>query len=369
MSGHRRVRRLLLGAAALLIFAGFLAIASGCGSSSSTTPPATTAVQQTAFDKIASFMNGFMNSQTDQKTISATDLNKLMTTSKPGDAPLVLDVRSAKDYSTASSSSPGHIPGAINIPYKTMAEPTSIATLKSALAKQTNKTIVDHCYTAHTQSIATPVIVYLAQTGQLGTPAPKIQGLDFGMLGYNTVETPPTYKNTFPLEKTSNVPTGTFPLPSITGDLVSRAQQVLPNMPGRLNVSSDQTINKKPESSYTIIDIRSATEYNQGHLPGAINLPYQDLFKKVGDTYPSLAKIDRSKQILVVGNSHNVEEFVAVGLNLLGISQQDSNTGALGFGIATWNNTVGVKFTSADKNSLPTVTGTAPGKSPGSPTS
>ncbi len=358
MRENRKLKGLFAVSAALLLV--IVALAAGCGGGT-TSSPATAAGPVTNFDKTASLLNQFLNSPAAQQTISATDLNKLLTSGKPADAPLVIDVRSAQDYAQASSSSPGHIPGAINIPYKTIANPDSIAKINAELAKHTNKTIVVHCYTAHTQSIATPVLYDLAKSGKLGTPAPKIEGLDWGMLGYNTVEKPPTYNNTNPLQTASNEQTSSFPLPAVSGDLIAEAQKVLPSMPGRLNVGADQTVNKKPLSSYTIIDIRSASDYAKGHLPGAINLPYQDLFKKVGDTYPNLAKIDRSKQILVTGDRHDLEEYVAIGLNLLGISQQKSNTGALGFDIATWNNTVGRKFTATDKNSLPTVTGAAPG--------
>ncbi len=353
--------KFLFTAMALLLAVGSLALAAGCGGGTTSTAT-TSAGPVTSFDKTASIMNEFLNSPAAQQTISATDLNKLLT-SNPADAPLVIDVRSATDYQQASTSSPGHIPSAINIPFKTIASPDSIAKINAELAKHTNKTIVVHCYTAHTQSIDVPILYDLAKSGKLGSPAPKIEGLDWGMLGYNSVEKPPAYNNTYPLQTAAVQQTSSFPLPSVSGDLIAQAQKVLPNMPGRLNVGADQTVNKKPLSSYTIIDIRSASDYAKGHLPGAINLPYQDLFKKVGDAYPNLAKIDRSKQILVTGDRHDLEEYVAIGLNLLGISQQKSNTGALGFDIATWNNTVGRKFTPADKNSLPTVTGTAPGGS------
>ncbi len=359
MRNNRKLKA-LFAVMAVVLAMGLLALAAGCGGGT-TSSATTSAGPVTNFDKTASLMNQFLNSPAATQTISATDLNKLLTSGKPADAPLVIDVRSATDYAQASSASPGHIPGAINIPFKTIASPDSIAKINAELAKHTNKTIVVHCYTAHTQSIDIPILYDLAQSGKLGSPAPKIEGLDWGMLGYNSVEKPPSYSNTYPLATASTQETATFPLPTVSGDLIAQAQQVLPNMPGRLNVGADQAINKKPLSSYTIIDIRSASDYAKGHIPGAINLPYQDLFKKVGDTYPNLVKIDRSKQILVTGDRHDLEEYVAIGLNLLGISQQKSNTGALGFDIATWNNTVGRKFTTADKNSLPVVTGAAPG--------
>ncbi len=362
MKERIRTRWLLLAVLGLAI-AGLLVIA-GCGGSTTTTPAAqpTATTAATNFDKIAGSMNDLLNNPANLNPISSTDLNKLLTSGNANNIPLVIDVRSATDYSTASSKSPGHIPSAINIPYKKIADPASVSQIKAELAKHSDNTIVLHCYTGHTQSIALAILYGLAQEGQLGTPAPKIEGLAWGMMGYNSVEKPPAYANTFPLVTTTTPAATTYSLPNVSGNLQTQAEAAATNMPGRINVdASGQTINKKPLSSYTIVDIRSADEFAKGHMEGAINLPYQDLFKKAGDTYPNLAKIDRSKQILVVGNRQYEEEAVAVGLNMLGISQSNYNTGALGFGIATWNNTVGDKFTSADKHTFPVVTGTAPG--------
>ena len=361
MSGLRRVRGLLLLGTVLLLMAGLLAVLSGCGGETSTgAEGTTTAAPATNFDKTASLMNDLLNSPAALQTITAADLNTILTNGKPADAPLVLDVRDAADYQQPSDKSPGHIPGAINVPFRKIADPDNIAKINAELAKHQNKTIVVHCYTGHTQGINVPILFDLAKDGKLGSPVPKIVGLDWGMMGYNSVEKAPSYSNTFPLETTTAAAAGNFQLPSV-GDLLTQAQMVLPDMPGRLNVGSDQTVNKMPLSSYTIIDIRSATDYAQGHIPGAKNLPYQDLFKREGDTYPNLAKIDHSKQVLVTGDRQDLEEFVAVGLNLLGISQQKSNTAALGFGIATWNNTVGRQFTAGDKQAFPAVSGTATG--------
>lgn len=364
MNGRIRTRWLLLAALGLAI-AGLLVIA-GCGGSSTTTTPAaqpTATTAATSFDKIAGMMNDFLNNPANLDPISSTDLNKLLTDGNAKNNPLVIDNRLAKDYSTASSKSPGHIPAAISIPYKNIADPASVSQIKAELAKHSDNTIVVHCYTGHTQSIALPILYGLAQEGQLGTPAPKIEGLAWGIMGYNSVEKAPAYANTFPLVTTPSAAGATNnSLPDISGSLQTQAKAAATNMPGRINVdASGQTINKKPLSNYTIVDIRSGDEFAKGHMEGAINLPYQSLFKKEGNTYPNLAKIDRSKQILVVGDRQYEEEAVAVGLNMLGISQSNYNTAALGFGIGTWNNTVGDKFGAADKHSFPVDTGTTPG--------
>jgi len=360
MSRVKLVRGVIVaGVAALALLLVILAV--GCGGSASTTTPSTaTTAPQTNFAKTAKMMTDFLNSDS-VKPMSATELNTILTDGNPNNDPVVIDVRDQADYAKASSKSPGHIKGAINVPFRKLADPANVSKISTALASHADKTIVVHCYTGHTQSITMPVLYELAQTGKLGTPAPKIVGLDWGMMGYNTVETPPTYNNTFPLETKANTPAASASLPSVTNDFLTQAQAVLTNMPGRLNVDKGaQTVNKKPLTDYTIVDIRSADEYAKGHMPGAINVEYHKMFNQENGAYPGLDKISTSKQILVVGDTQYTEEFVAVGLNLLNIDQSKFNTGALGFGIATWNNTVGRKFTAADKHTYPVVTGATP---------
>ena len=360
MSRNRIIKALLMaGAAALALL--LVVLAAGCGGSTGTTAGTTaTAAQQTNFDKTAKMMTEFLNSPS-VKPMSPTELNTILTDGNPNNDPLVLDVRDETDYANASAKSPGHIKGAINVPFRKVADPANVSKISTALASHADKTIVVHCYTAHTQSIDMPVLYELAQSGQLGTPAPKIVGLDWGMMGYNSVETPPTYNNTYPLETTANQPAASASLPSVTNDFQKQAQAVLADMPGRLNIDKGaQTVKDKPLSDYTVIDIRSADEYAKGHMPGAVNVDYKTMFNQENGTYPNLKKISTAKQILVVGDNQYTEEFVAVGLNLLNIDQSKFNTGALGFDIATWNNTVGRQFTAADKHTFPVVTGATP---------
>lgn len=361
MRGHTRAKGFFLAASALLI-TGLLVLLAGCGSttSSEVEQTQTAAAPATNFDQIAGMMNDFLNSPANLEAISSTDLNSILSNDDTADDPVVIDVRDTTDYQQVTEKSAGHIPGAINIPFRDIAKPDSIAKIKAELDKNSSKKIVIHCYTGHTHNIDIPILFGLAREGQLGTAEPEIQGLEWGMLSYNTVLKTPVYSNTYPLEAEATPAAGHFDLPVVSDDLQTRAQLLLKDMPSRLAVGDNQTIDEKPLSDYTVIDIRSPEEYAKGHMPGAVNLPYQDLFKKEGDSYPNLVKIDRSKQILVVGERQYEEEFVASGLNLLGISQQDFNTAALGYGIATWNNTVGRQFTDADRHGFPVVTGEAP---------
>ncbi|MHB1324666.1 MAG: rhodanese-like domain-containing protein [Thermoleophilia bacterium] len=360
MAGRKSVS-IMAGIAALGLSA-LLVMGLGCGGGTSTSSSTASAAAPTSdFSKIADTMNGFLNSPENLKTISAADLNRTLSDGNPNNDPVVLDVRDTKDYESASEKSPGHIPGAINIPFRKVASDDSIAKINAALANHQEKSIVVHCYTGHTQSLDIPVLYDLAKEGKLGNPAPKIEGLEWGMMGYNSVEKAPAYSAANPLDTTPSSGAAS-PLPQVTVNLQAQAQAALKDVPGRVNVGKGpQEIGDKPLGNYTIIDIRSADDYAKGHLPGAVNLPYQTLFKSENGTYPNLEKIGHSKPILVTGNTQFEEEFVAIGLNLLNIDQKDFNTGALGFNIASWNNTVGKRFGPSDKHDYPVVTGSAPG--------
>jgi rhodanese-related sulfurtransferase len=80
------------------------------------------------------------------KNISASDLYALITDGDPANDPVIVSVRSAEDYAK------GHIPGAINIPLK------AIAQLENLQSLDPDKQIVVYCYTGRTGSQATAIL-------------------------------------------------------------------------------------------------------------------------------------------------------------------------------------------------------------------
>jgi rhodanese-related sulfurtransferase len=83
-----------------------------------------------------------------------------------GDAdndPVIVSVRKPEHYEL------GHIPGAINIPWKNIADPANLAMLPA------DKQIVVYCYTGHTGQVAATVL------GILGYDAINLK---FGMMGW-----------------------------------------------------------------------------------------------------------------------------------------------------------------------------------------
>ena len=83
----------------------------------------------------------------DKKPVTSADaLFEILNDGDTSNDPVVLSVRSPEHYAI------GHIPGAINIPWKTVAEPDNLAKLP------TDKQIVVYCYTGHTGQVATTVL-------------------------------------------------------------------------------------------------------------------------------------------------------------------------------------------------------------------
>ena len=97
--------------------------------------------------------------------ISAEELYGMLYDDDVENDPFVLSVRSPEHYEM------GHIPGAINIPWREVAREENLATLP------TDKQIVVYCYTGHTASQVTALL------NAMGYDA---MNLKFGMMSWTT---------------------------------------------------------------------------------------------------------------------------------------------------------------------------------------
>ncbi|MEG0861272.1 MAG: metalloregulator ArsR/SmtB family transcription factor [Pseudomonas sp.] len=52
-------------------------------------------------------------------------------------------------------------------------------------------------------------------------------------------------------------------------------------------ISREELLQRLREHSVTLLDVRPAAEFNQGHLPGAINIPFAELQQRLGELSPS----------------------------------------------------------------------------------
>jgi rhodanese-related sulfurtransferase len=83
-------------------------------------------------------------------------------------------------------------------------------------------------------------------------------------------------------------------------------------------------------ADYTVIDVRSATDYAAGHIAGAYNSTIAALLTNVGTTIPT------TKPFVVACYSGQSAGFAKFALEMMGYE----DTKSLGFGMSSWNSTL-----------------------------
>lgn len=249
-------------------------------------------------------------------TISATDLYNVV---QAKDASYeIVDIRSPEHYAL------GHIDGAINIPFKTIADDESLAKLDNT------KKIVVVCYTGHTASMTNMVwnmLGYNTLTLKFGMSGwvadKKVVGIDIPGkpgAGYPTVTTP-------------TEATGGFEAPALDGKYADSAEAIkaqakayfAKDLPSSMSVADVYNVVQAKDPSYQIISVRKAEDYAKGHIDGAINIPWTEIAD-------NLNKIDPNKKIIVYCYTGHTGGEAAMFLNLMGYETYNMK-----FGMSGWN--------------------------------
>lgn len=161
--------------------------------------------------------------------------------------PVLIDVREEGEYAE------GHIPGAINIPIRT-------------LAQNLDKIPTDQ-----------PVMVYCASGHRAGMATVSLQAL-----GYSNVKAyPPGWKGWSAAEEevsTEAVEAATFDVPEINGELLAAVDEFLSNIPeGFYALGTVEKMQGAMDAGATVIDVREESEYADGHIAGAVDIPIRTL--------------------------------------------------------------------------------------------
>jgi rhodanese-related sulfurtransferase len=256
--------------------------------------------------------------------ISAEALHDNLTNSDASDDYFVVSVRAASAYEK------GHIPGAINIPWKTVADDASLAMLPTDKTKK----IVVYCYTGHTGALATGVL------NALGYDA---SNLKFGMCSWTKNAevrgTSPFSEETssdFATETTVNTP-GTYELAD--PDYVSSqdADEVMQEAALAYLAGAAATISAEAlhdlitdtdaSNDPQILSVRASSIYSeQGHIPGAINIPWKELGQE-----DNLKKLDPERDIVVYCYTGHTGGIATAALNLLGYKATNLKHGMCGW--------------------------------------
>lgn len=191
----------------------------------------------------------------------------------------IVDVRSAAHYAL------GHIDGAINIPFTTIADDASLAQLDAS------KKIVVVCYTGETSSMTTMV------WGMLGYDT---RALLFGMSGWVAdkaivgMDIPTGVAAGYPTTVLPTEASKTYRAPKLDARYASVAEAVkgqteayfAKGLAPVMTASQVQGVIESADPDYQVISVRETADYATGHLAAAPNLVWSDLANQMDKLAP-----------------------------------------------------------------------------------
>lgn len=218
----------------------------------------------------------------------------------------IIDVRDTNAFAA------GNIEGSVNIPYARTADQLKINQLPK------DKTIVVVCFSGHTASQTA------AFWNMLGYDAiPMLNGMG-GWTSNKDLGAPIAAKAfDFPVNTVGNPLTRTFELPTLSVNESESLDEMLV-FGTKAYFETERPAVKSPkvvfeeiigpkDSSYMLVDIRKTEDYNNGHLEGAINIPYTELAND-----DSIKALDPSKKLILVDYNGHIASKATRILSLLG---------------------------------------------------
>jgi rhodanese-related sulfurtransferase len=277
--------------------------------------------------------------------ISASSLNTTLADGNALNDPFILSIRSPEQYAK------GHIPGAVNIGLSGLFSQENMSMLPI------DRQIVVVCYTGHTASQATAL---LSINGYDAVP------LKWGMTGWTTDPTaaPSAYNrgtdcNKYPVMLGTVAGNISYAVQVVKTDEEVLAEAALAYLQGgpkyinasnlKTNLADGNTLNDP-----FVLSIRSSTDYEAGHIPGAVNIPWKSLF-----SLENLSKLpDDETQIVVVCYTGQSASQITALLNVLGF-----NASTLLHGMCSWNKTAALNCfdNTTHQMDYPTCSGTEAG--------
>lgn len=233
----------------------------------------------------------------------------------------IVSVRKPDDYANA-----GHIPNAMNICW------TNIITDENLAELDINKTLILYCYYGHASMISCTI---------LSLQGYSCRSLNFGMMDWNLdvlVKTPWDQTVNYEMETAVYEPRESYTLPVILTDqadarsiLLEMAREYFGGEGSPVIASSDvkAIVDNWDEKrvEFQIVDVRSIADYEIGHIPFSMNIPWMHIAETV-----HLRRLDPDRTVIVYSENGQTGEIAATVLNLLGYHAVD-----LKFGMMDWN--------------------------------
>jgi rhodanese-related sulfurtransferase len=254
--------------------------------------------------------------------ISADDLYTNLNDGDTSNDPFIVSVRSAEHYAL------GHIPGAINIPWNQIAKADNLAKLP------TDQQIVVYCYTGHTGQVAATALRLLGY---------DVLNLKFGMMGWTkndevlgtTRYGPDTAERDYALETEANEATETYDYPALSTGESDAEEIVRVAIDTALDgwkpvISADDVFENLNDGDASndplVVSVRAADVYALGHVPGAINIPWNQIANP-----ENLAKLPTDKQIVVYCYTGHTGQVATTVLAALGYDAINMKYGMMGW--------------------------------------
>lgn len=312
---------------ALFIIVSLLGLVVGCSDHDNPSAP-----QKTEYEVLQPALDAY-TSGSQGPVIKASDLYINMNDGDASNDYFVLSVRGTADYEK------GHIPGAINIPWREIAKTDNLAKLP------TDKKIAVYCYTGHTAAVATTIL------NALGYEAYNIK---YGMMAW-TKDAAVRVQNAFsedvdahdyPTETNVNdagtfeIPTTDFTASDDDQEIIRAAADAYASVKGPVISAAELFINLNDGDASNdpqIVSVRAAADYAKGHIPGAINIFWKDIAKE-----ENLKKIDPSRQVVVYCYTGHTAGIATTALNMLGY-----NAVNMKYGIMAWTKDATIRAQSA----------------------
>jgi rhodanese-related sulfurtransferase len=312
---------------------------SGAGSVIGTTPTASADLVEIAGRVNAILALGYNTTPPEalMKQLSGLD------NTKAADALFVVDTREPADFAR------GHIPGAVNIPLQSLPQ----ALLDNTSGIPTDKEVVVASYWGNDGNMAS-LLINISRITDPANPGsfPKSTSIFGGMtawsfsrllvpsktrfddaLGVVTVQKA-TETTAHPgADKGAYPKFAAFTDNSVVNKILVRAKLYLNSVPTQFDlqlypkVLADNLEDGDTANDPQIISVRSAAHYAGGHIPGAINIPYQQVANLDNQT----KFVDPSKQVAVYCYTGHTGSLAAMALGILGYNAKDILWGVNGW--------------------------------------
>lgn len=259
----------------------------------------------------------FANFPADKHMISPADFFAKI---DAGEEMFIIDIRSGEDYEK------GHIKGAVSLPFGNESIAQNLEIIPDDVP------VYVYCYTGQTASQATAVL------NVAGKPAYNVQS---GFVRGISVE--PNYENYIDTEAVA-LPSDAY---EVGADLKVAVEKYFatvasyagtPTEAQNIKVDAVKEIVDSESDEYLIVSVRKAEDYAQGHVKGAINIPFG------AGMQDALAELPKDKTIIVYCYTGQTASQTTAILRLLGyeaynmqfgMGSAESEKGWLGAGFET----------------------------------